>query len=217
MKYDAKIHHRRSIRLAHYDYSLPGAYFVTICAYGKRCIFGRVVGDQMRENDCGRIVREQWLDTVRIRPEIELDAFTVMPNHLHGVLWVLGPKGEHILWNSGYVIPDPVGPKSLRPNVVPDIVGPSAIVGPKSLRPRPNAVRPYVPRDMIRSRTCRDQQRWPNVRTSSAGPRPNAARPYVPPDMIRPRTRRDQQRWSNVGTSSAGPWPNAVRPYKRRI
>ncbi len=91
IKYDPKVHHRRSIRLTHYDYSLPGAYFVTICAFRKRCVFGTVVGDQMRENDCGRIVREQWLDTVRIRPQIELDAFTVMPNHLHGVLWILGP------------------------------------------------------------------------------------------------------------------------------
>ncbi len=136
MKYDAKIHHRRSIRLTHYDYSLPGAYFVTICAFGKLCFFGQVVGDQMRENDCGRIVREQWLDTVRIRPQIELDAFTVIPNHLHGILWIRGPKGEHILWNTGYVIPDAVGPKSLRPLVGPNGVGPGANAGP-------NAVRPY--------------------------------------------------------------------------
>ena len=143
MKYDAKLHHRRSIRLTHYDYSLPGAYFVTICAFGKLCIFGQVVSDQMRENDCGRIVREQWLDTVRIRPQIELDAFTVMPNHLHGILWILGPKGEHILWNSGYVIPDAVGPKSLRPNVGLEGVGPGAHVGPNSVGPGPNAVRPY--------------------------------------------------------------------------
>jgi REP element-mobilizing transposase RayT len=137
MKYDAKIHHRRSIRFTHHDYSLPGAYFVTICAFGKQCIFGQVVGDQMRENDCGRIVRDQWLDTVRIRPQIELDTFTVMPNHLHGILWILGPKGEHILWNSGYVIPDAdpsfVGPKSLRPNV-----------GPNGVGPGPNAVRPDI-------------------------------------------------------------------------
>jgi REP element-mobilizing transposase RayT len=134
MKYDTKIHNRRSIRLTHYDYSLPAAYFVTICAFGKQCIFGQVVGDQMRENGCGTIVREQWLDTVRIRPQIELDAFTVMPNHLHGILWILGPKGEHILWNTGFVIPDTasVGPKSLRPNV-----------GPNGVGPRPNAVRPY--------------------------------------------------------------------------
>jgi REP element-mobilizing transposase RayT len=150
MKYDAKIHHRRSIRLNHYDYSLPGAYFVTICTFGKLCIFGQVVGDQMRENDCGRIVREQWLDTVRIRPQVELDAFTVMPNHLHGILWILGPKGEHIPGNTGYVIPDAVGPNSIRPVVGPNSIRP--VVGPKSLRPNvgpngvgpgPNAVRPY--------------------------------------------------------------------------
>ena len=125
MRYDAKTHHRRSIRLTHYDYSLPGAYFVTICAFGKLCIFGQVVGDQMRENDCGRIVREQWLDTIRIRPQIELDAFTVMPNHLHGILWIRGPKGERIT-------PDAVGPRSLRPDRAPNGIGPG-----------PNAVRPY--------------------------------------------------------------------------
>lgn len=143
MEYKPKIHHRRSIRLTHYDYSLPGAYFVTVCAFGKRCVFGSVVGDQMRENDCGRIVREQWLDTARIRPQIELDAFTVMPNHLHGILWILGPKSEHILWNTGYVVPYAIGPKSLRPNVGPNGVGPGADVGPNSVGPRPNAVRPY--------------------------------------------------------------------------
>ncbi len=153
MNYDAKIHHRRSIRLTHYDYSLPGAYFVTICAFGKQCIFGSVVGDQMRDSDCGRIVREQWFDTVRIRPQIELDAFMVMPNHLHGILWMLGPKGEHILRNTGYVIPDAVGPKSLRPQVGPNGVGPGAHVGPNGVGPGPNAVRPYG--------------------------RPNAVRPYV--------------------------------------
>ena len=141
MEYNPKVHHRRSIRLTHHDYSLPGAYFVTVCAFGKQCIFGQVVGDEMRENDCGRIVREQWLDTVRIRPQIELDAFAVMPNHLHGILWILGPKGEHILWNSGYVIPDAVGPKSLRPNGGPNPVG--QVVGTSSAGPRPNAVRPY--------------------------------------------------------------------------
>jgi REP element-mobilizing transposase RayT len=149
MKYDPAIHHRRSIRLTHYNYSLPSAYFVTICAYEKRCMFGNVFEDQMRENDCGRIVREQWLDTVRIRPQIELDAFTVMPNHLHGILWILGPKGEHILWNSGYVLPDPVGPNNVGQTVGTSSAGPKPNVvrrgvGPNSVGQRPNAVRPYT-------------------------------------------------------------------------
>ena len=158
MKYDTKIHNRRSIRLTHYDYSLPGAYFVTVCAFGKLCIFGQVVGDQLRENDCGRILREQWLDTVRIRPQIELDAFTVMPNHLHGILWILGPKGEHILRNTGYVIPGAVGPKSLRPNVGPNGVGP----GPNSVRPYNNgaAQPPIGPANPIPSMRPRSLASW---------------------------------------------------------
>jgi REP element-mobilizing transposase RayT len=100
MKYDPKVHHRRSIRLPGYDYSLPGAYYVTLCAFRKKCLFGSVVGGQMQENEWGRTVREQWLDSARVRRELELDAFIVMPNHLHGILWILGPKGEHVLANN---------------------------------------------------------------------------------------------------------------------
>jgi hypothetical protein len=93
MKYDLKIHHRRSIRLRGYDYSSPGAYYVTLCAFRKECMFGRLVDDQMQENECGKIVREEWFESARIRRELELGAFTVMPNHLHGILWIVGPNG----------------------------------------------------------------------------------------------------------------------------
>jgi putative transposase len=114
MKYDAKVHHRRSIRLHGYDYASPGAYFVTLCAFNKKCIFGRVVGDRMDENDCGKIAREQWLESAQIRQEFALDEFIVMPNHLHGILWILGPKGERVLMNSGFAQPI-VGAGSVRP------------------------------------------------------------------------------------------------------
>ena len=93
MKYEPKIHHRRSIRLRGYDYSLPGAYYVTLCAFGKQCIFGQVIDDQMQENDCGKIVRQQWFESSQIRQNLDLDAFIVMPNHLHGILWIVGPNG----------------------------------------------------------------------------------------------------------------------------
>jgi REP element-mobilizing transposase RayT len=155
MKYDLRIHHRRSIRLTHYDYALPGAYFVTLCGFNRMCIFGHVVEDRMDENECGKIAREQWLESACIRQELELDAFTVMPNHLHGILWILGPKGEHVLMNSGFVMPDAdqsfaglnavqpvVGPNRVRPNVGPNGIRPS--VGPNGIRPRPSAARPYI-------------------------------------------------------------------------
>jgi REP element-mobilizing transposase RayT len=114
MKYDAKIHHRRSIRLPGYDYALPGAYFVTLCAFNRRCIFGRVVEDRMYENDCGKLAREQWFESSQIRQEFALDAFIVMPNHLHGILWILGPKRERLLVGSGFAQPI-VGADGVRP------------------------------------------------------------------------------------------------------
>ncbi len=63
MKYDPNKHHRQSIRLPGYDYSQSGAYFVTICADRRQCLFGDVVDGQMRLNQYGAIVAEkyQWL------------------------------------------------------------------------------------------------------------------------------------------------------------
>lgn len=79
-------YHRRSIRLKDYDYRNAGAYFITICAYRWECIFGKVVGREMRLNEYGEIVQDEWLKTALVRPNIELDEFMVMPNHMHGIL-----------------------------------------------------------------------------------------------------------------------------------
>jgi hypothetical protein len=110
MKYGPKIHQRRSMWLRGYDYSSPGAYYVTLCSFGKGCIFGRVVDDQMQENECSAIVREQWFASAQIRRELELDAFTVMPNHLPGILWqALTSK------TNGRGTRRRVGPNAVRP------------------------------------------------------------------------------------------------------
>jgi len=77
---------RRSIRLQGYDYSRAGAYFVTICTQNRECLFGDIVHGEMRLNDAGRVVADEWLKTAEIRTEIELDAWVVMPNHFHGIL-----------------------------------------------------------------------------------------------------------------------------------
>lgn len=79
-------HHRRSIRLQGYDYSQAGAYFVTIVTQDRTCLFGGVVDGQMRLNDHGEIVREEWLRTAQMRPNVTLDAFVIMPNHVHGII-----------------------------------------------------------------------------------------------------------------------------------
>ncbi len=76
---------RRSLRLLDHDYSQAGAYFVTICTQERMCIFGQVVDGSMRLNALGEIVWSCWEDMPDHRPEVELDAFVVMPNHMHGI------------------------------------------------------------------------------------------------------------------------------------
>ncbi len=77
---------RRSIRLRHYDYSRLGAYFVTICAYERRCLFGRIADGQVILGPIGRIVAQEWVKSSEMRRDVEVDAFVVMPNHLHGII-----------------------------------------------------------------------------------------------------------------------------------
>ncbi len=57
MKYNPDQHHRRSLRLPGYDYSQPGAYFVTICAYQRQCIFGEIIDGQMVLNQYGAMAK----------------------------------------------------------------------------------------------------------------------------------------------------------------
>jgi putative transposase len=83
MKYNPDIHHRRSIRLRDYDYSLPGAYFVTVCTQDRVCLFGNVAGNTMRLNDAGQMIEQWWFELNRKFPTVESDEFVVMPNHFH--------------------------------------------------------------------------------------------------------------------------------------
>ena len=91
-----KQYHRRSIRLQGYDYTQNGAYFVTICAHERRHLFGNVVDGNMRVNDWGVFVRSCWDEIPAHHPYIELDAFVVMPNHMHGVIVIAGDNGVMI-------------------------------------------------------------------------------------------------------------------------
>lgn len=79
-------HHRRSIRLAECDYGAPGAYFLTICTRVREYLFGEVVAGEMRLNPIGVIVCEEWLKTGEMRARVDVEAFVIMPNHLHGIL-----------------------------------------------------------------------------------------------------------------------------------
>ncbi|MDP2661064.1 MAG: transposase [Dehalococcoidia bacterium] len=86
MIYDSQAHHRRSIRLPTYDYSQPGAYFVTLCAEQRTCLFGEIVEEEMRLNEYGAVVRACWHNLPVHFPYLTLDEMIVMPNHVHGIL-----------------------------------------------------------------------------------------------------------------------------------
>ncbi len=74
MKYNPDIHHRRSIRLQHYDYSSEGCYFVTICCFNRLPL-------------C-KIAHNEWLNTINKRDNVELDEFVIMPNHIHCIIHI---------------------------------------------------------------------------------------------------------------------------------
>jgi REP element-mobilizing transposase RayT len=86
MNVDPQKYHRRSMRLHGYDYSLAGAYFITIVTHDRESLFGEVVDDEMRMNQYGKIVEHIWMDLPSHYPQITLDTFVVMPNHVHGIL-----------------------------------------------------------------------------------------------------------------------------------
>jgi REP element-mobilizing transposase RayT len=91
MPFDPETHHRRSIRIAGYDYTQCGAYFVTICSHGREELFGEVIDGHMQVNAFGCIVAREWLRTAEIRQYVQLhtDEFVVMPNHVHGIIWIV--------------------------------------------------------------------------------------------------------------------------------
>ena len=94
MKYDPYIHHRLSIQLPGYDYRQPGAYFATICAERRQCLFGDVVDEQMVLNQYAVIIADRWRKSSVIRKEIELDVWVVMPNHFHGIVIIKNTVGR---------------------------------------------------------------------------------------------------------------------------
>jgi REP element-mobilizing transposase RayT len=91
---EQKQHNRLSIRLAGYDYSQAGAYFITVCTHNRAHLFGEIRGEntntpEMILNDLGKMVKKCWKEIPQHFPDVELDEFVVMPNHIHGILAIM--------------------------------------------------------------------------------------------------------------------------------
>lgn len=86
MAFNPKKHHRRSIRLKGYDYTQPGAYFVTICTSKREHVFGHIQDEKMHLNRYGEVVQFNWNNLPKIYPHVQLDEFIIMPDHIHGII-----------------------------------------------------------------------------------------------------------------------------------
>jgi putative transposase len=75
-----------SARLRGWDYASAGWYFVTICTHQRACVFGRVVDGNVELSPLGEIACQYWVEIPAHTSGIETDAFTIMPNHMHGII-----------------------------------------------------------------------------------------------------------------------------------
>jgi len=87
---------RKNLRLENYDYSLTGAYFLTICTEHMKCLFGDIANGAMELNELGSAVERAWLSIPEHFPRAELDEYVVMPNHLHGIVSLMPETGAVI-------------------------------------------------------------------------------------------------------------------------
>jgi REP element-mobilizing transposase RayT len=90
MNYNPNIHRRKSIRLKNYDYSQAGCYFVTICTQNRWHLFGEIVDDEMVLNDAGVMVNRVWHEIPMHYDGFKIHQFIVMPNHIHGIIEIVG-------------------------------------------------------------------------------------------------------------------------------
>jgi len=79
---------KTSPRLKNYDYSTPGMYFVTINTHRNIPTFGHITQTKMQLKPAGEIVQNTWQNLPNVYPGLQLDTFIVMPNHLHGILFL---------------------------------------------------------------------------------------------------------------------------------
>jgi REP-associated tyrosine transposase len=118
LKYDSDIHHRRSIRLKGYDYSQIGAYFITIFAQNRKCLFGKVVDSKIELNNAGWMIQTVWDELPQYYQRFDVDVFQIMPNHIHGIIVIVGVEADPCTH------PDDIGqPQGIAPTMsLPDIV-----------------------------------------------------------------------------------------------
>ena len=90
---------RSSPRLSDYDYAREGYYFVTICTHDRRHLFGTVADGRIVVNNFGDAVTHCWMELPDFHSHTHLDAFVLMPNHLHGIISIHADEPD--IWHHG--------------------------------------------------------------------------------------------------------------------
>ena len=80
--------HRHSIRLKGYDYSQAGGYYITIVTSHRENLFGEMAEGEMKASGIGRIVQDCWDEIPVHFPNLDVDVFVLMPNHIHGIIFI---------------------------------------------------------------------------------------------------------------------------------
>ena len=83
--------HRSSTRLRDFDYASSGAYFVTICAAQRAHLFGEILEGQTVLSEFGKVALECWNAIPEHFPNVFLDEFVIIPNHIHGIVCIERP------------------------------------------------------------------------------------------------------------------------------
>jgi len=112
-----------SIRLAGWDYTAQGWYFVTICTKNWRCFLGKLIDEKIRLTKVGEIVAGEWQKIERKRLNIKLDEWVVMPNHIHGIISIEKKKSDLSVETSQRNVSTYVKSPRLQANSLGSIVG----------------------------------------------------------------------------------------------
>jgi putative transposase len=93
MKTKLPIHPRHNMRLQGYDYSQPGAYFITIVTHHRESLFGQVVNGELHLNRFGKIIQNDLNGLSSHYQNVNLEAFVIMPNHIHAIVIIYDRRG----------------------------------------------------------------------------------------------------------------------------
>ena len=91
---EEKFPQRKKNRLEDFDYSTPGAYFITICTQDRKKILSEIVGDGFPVPKWSGKIAEQSIDKIPVKyPNVTVDKYVIMPNHIHMLLQIDNDPG----------------------------------------------------------------------------------------------------------------------------